>query len=700
MDSQEQNVDLLRGPGNREWFNEGTWKRGGLRGRNLAGLVGKSLAALILLSCAQLAQGLSDDARRVISIEDQFAFSTIGSVNLSPNDKWIAYTVETPRYEDETTHYQIFVSPVSGGDPIAFTEPDHSSWHPVFSRDGSALYFLSDREGTSPQVWRKCLSEGMGAKRLTSIDAGVTNIRFSSDETKLLLVQQDKDRTQPLVEGSDPWVIDRLSFKKDYVGYLGQRREHVYVYDLNSLALKQITFGDFDDGQPAWSPDDKQVAFVSNRGVDGTYDTDIWIVSADGSGEPQKLTSNTGADDTPVWHRDGQWIVTRSSKAEVPENYAVAHLTKVAVATGEQLWLTDDLNRNIFSPAFQLDDRYLYFLIEDSGEQQLGRLEWASHESVERLTEGPQVVSEFDVTDDGQFLFVSTSSDRPQELFRQFDEVPSQLSGINSGAMSALQLGQTEDLWFAAPDGLPLHGFVTLPPDYKPEEKFPAITLIHGGPVSQYDHGFSFEAQFLAANGYVVIRTNPRGSSGYGESFSLALWQGWGEKDYRDVLAGVDHVIKKGYADPDSLGVGGYSYGGILTNYLLGHTDRFKAAVSGAGSGHYLASYGHDEYRYWYESELGLPWENRQLWERLSPFSYIHRATTPTLFYGGELDWNVPIQGSEQLYQVMRRVGVETRLVVYPDEHHGEWRFANERDAMLRTLGWFDKFLKSTAGTE
>jgi dipeptidyl aminopeptidase/acylaminoacyl peptidase len=178
------------------------------------------------------------------------------------------------------------------------------------------------------------------------------------------------------------------------------------------------------------------------------------------------------------------------------------------------------------------------------------------------------------------------------------------------------------------------------------------------------------------------------------------LWQGWGEKDYRDVLAGVDHVIKKGYADPDSLGVGGYSYGGILTNYLLGHTDRFKAAVSGAGSGHYLASYGHDEYRYWYESELGLPWENRQLWERLSPFSYIHRATTPTLFYGGELDWNVPIQGSEQLYQVMRRVGVETRLVVYPDEHHGEWRFANERDAMLRTLGWFDKFLKSTAETE
>ncbi len=191
-----------------------------------------------------------------------------------------------------------------------------------------------------------------------------------------------------------------------------------------------------------------------------------------------------------------------------------------------------------------------------------------------------------------------------------------------------------------------------------------------------------------------MVRINPRGSSGYGEAFSSALWQGWGEKDYLDVIAGIDHVIELDIIDSDRLGVGGYSYGGILTNYILGHSNRFKAAVSGAGSGHYLASYGHDEYRYWYESELGLPWENRGLWEKLSPFNTIHRATTPTLFYGGEKDWNVPIQGSEQLYQVMRRVGIEAQLVVYPDEHHGGWAFPNERDVMLRTLNWFDVHLK------
>jgi dipeptidyl aminopeptidase/acylaminoacyl peptidase len=204
--------------------------------------------------------------------------------------------------------------------------------------------------------------------------------------------------------------------------------------------------------------------------------------------------------------------------------------------------------------------------------------------------------------------------------------------------------------------------------------------------VSQYNHGFSYESQILAANGYVVVRSNPRGSSGYGQDFTFGLYQGWGENDYRDVLAAVDHVIEQGYGDPDRLGVGGFSYGGILTNYIIGQTQRFKAAVSGAGSGLYVASYGHDMYRYWYESELGVPWENREMYERLSPFNYIHQATTPTLFMGGEKDWNVPIQGSEQLYQVMKRMGVDTELVVYPDEHHGDWSLANEKDAQLRKL--------------
>jgi dipeptidyl aminopeptidase/acylaminoacyl peptidase len=260
--------------------------------------------------------------------------------------------------------------------------------------------------------------------------------------------------------------------------------------------------------------------------------------------------------------------------------------------------------------------------------------------------------------------------------------------------LNELTLGATEEIHYQAPDGWDVEGFVTLPPDFRKGRRYPAILKIHGGPVSQYNQGFSFGAQLLAAQGYVVIRTNPRGSSGYGQDFTLGLYQGWGEADYQDVLAGVDHVIELGYADPDRLGMGGYSYGGILTNYLLGQTDRFKAAASGAGSGHYLASYGHDIYRLWYETELGLPWETREHWDRLSPFNYIHKATTPTLFFGGEKDWNVPIQGSEQLYQVMKRIGVETQLVVYPGEHHGDWSYANEKDIWLRTQAWYDRFLK------
>ena len=221
-----------------------------------------------------------------------------------------------------------------------------------------------------------------------------------------------------------------------------------------------------------------------------------------------------------------------------------------------------------------------------------------------------------------------------------------------------------------------------------------AILRIHGGPVSQYDFSFNRDAQLLAANGYVVVISNPRGSSGYGQDFSAALFAEWGVKDFEDVMAAVDYTISEGYADPERLGVGGWSYGGILTNYVITKSDRFEGAISGASEVNYVANYGHDHYQRQWEAEFGLPWENREAWEKISPYNDVDKITTPTLVMGGKDDWNVPIQNSEQLYQALRRRGIETQLVVYPDESHGISRPSFVLDRYQRYLDWYDSHVR------
>jgi dipeptidyl aminopeptidase/acylaminoacyl peptidase len=260
--------------------------------------------------------------------------------------------------------------------------------------------------------------------------------------------------------------------------------------------------------------------------------------------------------------------------------------------------------------------------------------------------------------------------------------------------LAGIRLGEVEDVRFNSPDGTEVEAFIIKPPSFNENMRYPTILWIHGGPMAQYDFGFSFQGQLLAANGYVVVMPNPRGSTGYGQEFELGIWADWGNVDTQDVLAAVDHAVELGYSDPDRLGVGGWSYGGILTNYVITSTQRFKAAVSGASGALWVANYGHDHYQRWYEIEFGLPWETREIWERLSPFNKVTNITTPTMWVGGEKDWNVPIQNSEQMYQAMKRLGRETLLVVYPNQHHGIDLPVYSKDLYERITGWFDKYLK------
>jgi len=672
---------------------------------NVRSLVSTLFVFALLSSALIVAQEREQDesapSLRSLQIDDTFKIKSVRSPSLSPDGRLLTYTVTTRNYEENTSKTRIWMMATKGGDPIPMTAEAVSSRAPTFSRDGKRLYFVSARNEGKSQIWFLDLVNGGEAQQLTDLDRGIGTINFSRDEKKLLLTLKDqdpdKDSEEKWIKGK-PWVIDRIQFKEDYTGYLDRRRDHIYVYDIESKNLTQVTSGDYDDSSPAWSPDGKTIAFVSNRTEepDTNYNSSIWLVDADNADKGKnliQLTTSPGTEYSPTWHPNGKTIAYGSAPDVLGSEYATRHLAVIDVRGGEPRLLTKELDRNVSGLEFSKDGKYIYFELEDSAEDHIARIP-AGGGTITRPISGQISAGGFSLADNGALVARISMPKLPGELFIADGKGLRQLTHVNEDLFSQIRLGETEEIHFKSHDGLEIEGFITKPPSFNPAFRYPTLLLIHGGPVSQYSYSFSFEAQLFAANDYVVVRSNPRGSSGYGRDFCFALYHADGERDSPDVLAAVDHAIELGYADPDRLGVGGYSYGGILTNYIITQTDRFKGAVSGAGTGLALANYGHDMYQRWWESESGLPWETREFWDGVSPFDHIQNVTTPTLFACGEKDWNVPLQNSEQMYQALRRRGITTRLVVYPGEHHGGWTMPHQKDFLERRLAWYDQYVK------
>jgi dipeptidyl aminopeptidase/acylaminoacyl peptidase len=643
-----------------------------------------------------------------LTVEHLFQIGTVSDPQISPEGEWIAYTIERDDTEADETRSRIWMVPRDGGEALPLTAAKESSSYPRWSPDSRYLAFLSARDDQPTQVWRLSRHGGEAAA-LTDTAQSVKAFEWSPDATRLLLLLQDPSDAEIAAkeqgehyeeEAPPPQVIDRRQFKRDYEGYLDRRRTHVYLLDIAAGSLTQLTFGDFDDSQPAWSPDGTRIAFTSNRSADpdSNYNTDIWVISADpeqAPAEPVQLTRGPGADESPSWSPDGRYIAHTTVTDASAMLYATSHLAVSSAAGDATRVLSEALDRMVFQPQFSSDGNYVWFLLEDSGEQNLARIKPAGG-AIERVLRGEDVVSDFSVGANGEIAARVSRPWQPAELFLLQGRELRQKTYTNRAVFEGLSLGAVHKVRFASADGTAIEGFVVLPPGHVEGERHPAILDIHGGPQSQYDFSFSFKAQLLAAQGYTVIRPNPRGSTGYGQGFCLAIWQDWGGPDFADVMAAVDDAIARGWADADRLGVGGWSYGGILTNHVITKTDRFKAAISGASEFLYVVNYGHDQYQRWWELELGLPWEPeaREVYERMSPFNRAERIVTPTLVLGGEDDWNVPIINSEQLYLALKRLGVETQLVVYPGEFHSIARPSYQKDLYQRYLDWYRRWLE------
>lgn len=647
-------------------------------------------------------EGFSQESKKNLAIDDLMKLKSVSNPKISPDGKWIAYVTSEMDLKKDKSEKQVWIIPAQGGEAIAMTSKEiYNASEPRWSPDNKFLSFLAAKSEGKTQVWTLNRNGG-DAQQITKIKQGVAGYEWAPDGKRILLSIKDP-KPEELTEDKEddkkakPAVIDRLQFKRDYAGYLNRYRTHLYIFTPGDSIPIQITSGDFDDNNPAWSPDGKSIAFISNRteNPDGNSNTDIWIVLADNLDKGktlQQVTTNTNADNAPAWSPDGKYIAYTTIIDAKAMWYATQKLAIIPALGGALTLLANELDRNINKPKFSKDGKSIYFLIEENGTSIIASID-PSGKNFKRVIQGDFSIDDYSL----EGLMITPllgKSNQPKEIYTSEKNILKKLTSVNDEILNKTQKPIVEKIQFKSEDGTKIEGFVVKPIGFDPKTKYPVILWLHGGPVSQYEFDFESAPQLFAANGYVTLLINPRGSSGYGQPFSEALFADWGNKDYQDVMAGVDYIISKGYADPNRLGVGGWSYGGILTNYVITKTNRFKGAVSGASESLYRANYGHDHYQLTWELELGLPWENAAVWEKLSPFNQVANITTPTLWMGGSDDWNVPILNSEQMYQAMKRLGRETLLVVYPGESHGIERPSFIKDRYERYIKWFDSHVK------
>ncbi len=674
------------------------------------------LLLILALTTALSAQN-AQPAKRALKLDDLPRLREVRDPQVSPDGQWVAYVVSMIDVKEDKSSSHIWMVGYDGKNNRQMTAGQESESAPRWSPDGKYLSFTSSRKGAAKgnQVWLLDRNGGE-AVQLTDVKGRLQSYEWSPDSKRLALVVGDPDPEAEAAAAAQesggkpkppkPIVIDRYKYKQDVQGYLlSGRHSYIYLFDVETKKLDRLTTSKWDEASPSWSPDGTRIAFISNHSDDPDREPEgeLYVVEAKASSTEKMLTTpdNRVGRSRPEWSPDGKWITYLESDEKKWNAYNMNHLAVVAAdgsSAPKRLPAVEALDRSVSSPVFAADGKSIRFLVTDDRSVYPSQVSLASGK-IDRLLAPPVVVSGLD-TAGGRSATLSGGNDKYTEVYAFESGVLRQLTHQNDELFGELELGKTEEVNFKSKDGTEVHGLLTYPVGYAQGTKVPLLLRIHGGPNGQDQHSFSVERQFFAANGYAVLAVNYRGSAGRGQKFSRAIFADWGHYEVMDLQAGVDHVVKMGVADPDKLGVGGWSYGGILTDYLIASDTRFKAATSGAGTAFTVSFYGVDQYIIQYDNEIGPPW-NPKSWEtyqKLSyPFLHADRIKTPTLFLCGEKDFNVPLSGSEQMYQSLRSLGVETQLVIYPGQFHGITRPSYVRDRYERYLAWYDKYLKKAS---
>jgi dipeptidyl aminopeptidase/acylaminoacyl peptidase len=651
------------------------------------------------LYAGQAMYAAAPPAHRTLVPDDFYRVEDVSEPQVSPDGAWVAYVVTSNDRAADEARSAIWMVSWDGRQDLALTAAAEGTDKPRWSPDGRYLAFLATPAGSEKAQIMLLDRRGGNARQLTSVAGDIGVYAWAPDGKRLVLTMV----TGESGGGPKPIVIDALHFKQDEEGYLrsGSGR-HLYLFDVDANRLDPLTTGaQFNEDLPAWSPDGRLIAFVRTheKGADPDGREDIAVIEPV-PGAAARLVVRPFAPNNQklAWSPDGSAIGYLQGIEPKFNAYMQDRLALVPAAGGAARSLTDKLDRAVMSYVFAADGKSIAITVEDDGTAYPARIDLASGSITREAAAAPSVVSALSAGA-GHTALLQTDDKALNEVFALEDGKLRKLTAHNDAWLAELQLGTVEDIRFKSPDGTDVHGLMVKPPDFVQGKRYPTVLWIHGGPNGQDEHslvldGYQYEPQMFAAKGFVVLRANYRGGSGRGLAYAKAIYADWGHKEVIDLLAGVDHLVALGIADKDRLGIGGWSYGGILTDYTIASDSRFKAAISGAGSANQLATYGSDEYVLQYNNELGPPWRNAALWLKVSyPFYHADRIRTPTLFMGGDKDFNVPIVGGEQMYQALRTLGVPAQLVVYPGQHHVFTRPSFVVDLAQRMSGWLDRYM-------
>ena len=637
-------------------------------------------------------------AQRPINPSDIYRLRSISDPQVSPDGKWVAYVLSTPDSAKDKSDSDIWMISWDGKESIKLTSSKEGESRPRWSADGKFLTFLSSRyETKSSQIW-KMDRRGGEAEKLTELKYSIAEYAWSPDAKKIALVIQDQESSDETEKkkSAKPIMIDRYHFKSDGGGYLERKRNHLYVFDLETKKLDTLTKGDFDEVNPIWSPDGKKLVFVSNRSADPdrNKNTDLWVMEAKKDASLKQLTTWQDSDSNPAWSPDGKFIAYLKSQTPEYDNYDQPQVALIAAEGGTPKILNPTLDRDVSAPRWSSDSKSIYTVVQDDRRAHVTSFDLAGN--MKKVTSGDRIFGSLQPASNNNWVALSADPATPNEIYAIENGIARRLTHIHDDFLKPLTLASVEGFSSKSKDGTTVNSLLFWPANRPKDKKLPLILWIHGGPTSQDDFGFDFIPQIFAANGYAVATVNYRGSNGRGLAYSRSIFADWGNNEVKDLLGAVDHLIATGKVDADKLGIGGWSYGGILTDYVTATDPRFKAAASGAGSALQLSMYGTDQYILQYEKELGVPWKNMDKWMKVSyPFLNVEKIKAPTLYMVGEKDFNVPAAGSEQMYQALKSLGVPTQFVVYPGQHHGITVPSYQKDRLTRYLDWYGKYLNA-----
>jgi dipeptidyl aminopeptidase/acylaminoacyl peptidase len=638
--------------------------------------------------------------------DDLYDLAWVADPRISPDGRTVAFVAW--RVDREANDYAsaVWLVPIDGSaHPRRFTSGEKQDLAPRWSPDGTTLAFVSNRERETKQLYVIPAVGGEG-RRITDLDEDVSEPVWSPDGSRLAFSARVRD---PAYEEKDdkrrqPRRFVRLQYKLDSVGWTGDRRRHIFTVPADSSAPpEQLTHGDFEDQYPAWSPDSRRIAFVSARQADWDIELfrDVYVVDSEG-GEPVRLTGCDSWHEAPAWSPDGSLIACRFSVGgfDFPRHGQIAVLD---AATGERRVLTSMLDRNcapypeIREPVW--DGETLLFVLEDRGNNHLYRVRANGVGAPAAAVGGELWVTGYDVAA-GTIVHTASSPISPGELYCG----DHRLTNLTEAFTDGRKLAEPERFTAVSADGSEVEAWLMRPVDFQPGRRYPVLLNIHGGPFSQYGSKFFDEFHVYADSGYVVVYSNPRGSSGYSEEWGRAIrgpgadGPGWGTVDYEDLIAVVDEALRRfDLCDPERLGVLGGSYGGYMTSWIVSHTDRFQAACSERSCNNFVLEGGSADIGWVFKGYVGVHWfEAPDVYLEISPSTYAENITTPLLILHSEDDLRCPIAHAEDLFAILRLLKRNVELVRFPAESHELSRSGSPAHRLMRfevILNWFDRHL-------